>query len=86
MYGYFAWSDITDDVTYLVIEVKQLRPQGAEYIYPYGIEDYKAGIIVAVGQELYRYNLGPESSLYTSETYNLAGKYGTDAWTKIDGK
>ncbi|MBK2357060.1 glycosyl hydrolase family 18 protein [Francisella hispaniensis] len=84
--GYLAWSDITDDVAHLVTEAKQPRPQGAEYIYPYGIEDYKAGTIVAVGQELYRCNLGPESSLCTSEAYNPAGKYGTDAWTKIDGK
>ena len=84
--GYLAWSDITDDVAHLTNEAKQLKPKGAEYIYPYGIEDYKSGIIVAVGQELYRCNLGPESSLCASEAYKPTGKYGTDAWTKIDGK
>lgn len=66
-------------------EAKQLKPKGAEYIYPYSIEDYKLGTIVAAGQELYRCNIGPESSLCASEAYKPTGKYGTDAWTKIDG-
>ncbi len=83
---YLAWSDITDDVAHLTNEAKQFKPKGAEYIYPYGIEDYKSGTIVTVGQELYRCNIGPESSLCASEAYKPTGKYGADAWTKIDGK
>ncbi|MBF8995924.1 glycosyl hydrolase family 18 protein [Francisella tularensis] len=84
--GYLAWSDITGDVAHLATEAKQVKPKGAEYIYPFGIEDYSAGTVVAIGQELYRCKVGPESSLCNSEAYKPTGKYGTDAWTKIDSK
>ncbi|MDE4957548.1 hypothetical protein NAI59_12170, partial [Francisella tularensis subsp. holarctica] len=40
--GYLAWSDITDDVAHLATDAKQVKPKGAEYIYPFGIEDYSA--------------------------------------------
>ncbi|AIT09475.1 chitinase [Candidatus Francisella endociliophora] len=82
--GYMAWTDITDDVTHLSRDQKQVKPKGAEYIYPNGIEDYTGGTIVAVGKELYRCKVGPESSLCNKEAYDPTGKYGADAWTKLD--
>jgi hypothetical protein len=81
--GYLAWSDITNDVTHLANNADQTKPQGAEYIYPNGIESYNGGTIVSVGQQLYRCKVGPESSLCSIEAYSPNGQYGDDAWTKV---
>ena len=84
--GYKAWSDITTDVTHLKDDKKNIdaqKPHGAEYIYPNGIESYAAGTTVAIGQNVYRCNVGPESSLCVKEAYNPSGKFGSDAWTKV---
>ena len=82
--GYKAWIDITDDVAHLVRNDNQAKPQGAEYIYPNGIEGYDGGTVVAMGQQLYRCKVGPESSLCSKEAYEPTGKYGSDAWAKIE--
>lgn len=84
--GYQAWTDITDDVTNLSMDNKQSKPEGVEYIYPSGIQDYSGGTVVAVGSELYRCKIGPESDLCRKGAYEPAGKYGSDAWIKVDNK
>lgn len=84
--GYKAWSDITTDVTHLKDNKRDTniqKPDGAEYIYPNGIESYAAGTTVAVGQDVYRCKVGPESSLCTKEAYEPSGKFGSDAWNKV---
>ncbi|MEY8766047.1 MULTISPECIES: glycosyl hydrolase family 18 protein [Francisella] len=84
--GFLAWSNITNDITHVAADRQEIKPSGAEYIYPYSIEDYKGGTVVAVGNDLYRCNIGPESSLCTMSAYKPTGKYGTDAWTKISDR
>ena len=84
--GYKAWSDITTDVTHLKDSKKDIsvqNPDGAEYVYPNGIESYAAGTTVAVGQDVYRCKVGPESSLCTKEAYNPSRRFGSDAWNKV---
>ncbi|MGQ4001958.1 glycosyl hydrolase family 18 protein [Francisellaceae bacterium CB300] len=85
--GYKAWADITADVTHLkdndISSNKGDKPSGAEYIYPNGIEGYAAGTTVAIGQNVYRCKVGPESSLCVKEAYDPAGKFGSDAWAKV---
>ena len=84
--GYKAWSDITTDVTHLKdgkTSANSQKPAGAEFVYPNGIESYAAGTTVAVGQVVYRCNVGPESSLCVKEAYDPSGKFGSDAWTKV---
>ncbi|QUE31221.1 glycosyl hydrolase family 18 protein [Francisella philomiragia] len=84
--GFVAWSNITNDISHFVNKEQDVKPSGADYIYPYGIEDYKGGTVVAVNKDLYRCNIGPESSLCTMSAYRPTGKYGTDAWTKMNNK
>ncbi|WP_231138732.1 hypothetical protein [Francisella orientalis] len=84
--GFLAWSNITNDISHFANEEQDIKFSGADYIYPYSIEDYKGGTIVAVDKDLYRCNIGPESSLCTISAYKPTGKYGTDAWTKISNK
>lgn len=84
--GYQAWSDITSDVSHLEDanrDSNQNKPDGAEYIYPNGHESYAGGTTVAVGNEVYRCNIGPESSLCRLEAYAPDGRYSDDAWTKV---
>jgi hypothetical protein len=84
--GYKAWSDITTDITYLKkkkVNDNVSKPIGAKYIYPNGIESYVAATTVAIGQDVYRCNVGPESSLCVKEAYDPSGKFGSDAWTKL---
>lgn len=81
--GYKAWNDVTGDIAHLREKSKQVKPKGAEYIYPNGIESYSGGTVVAVGSELYRCKVGPESSLCLMEVYSPTGKYGSDAWLKL---
>lgn len=84
--GFLAWSNITNDISHFANEEQDIKFSGADYIYPYSIEDYKGGTVVAVDKDLYRCNIGPESSLCTMSAYKPTGKYGTDAWTKISNK
>jgi hypothetical protein len=84
--GYKAWSDITADVTHLKsndVNDSKNKPSGAEYIFPDGIESYAAGTTVAIGSNVYRCKIGPESSLCVKKAYDPAGTYGSDAWTKV---
>ena len=84
--GYKAWSDITADVAHLKdgkTKDNSDKPDGAEYIYPNGIDAYAAGTTVAVGENIYRCKVGPESSLCLKEAYDPSGKFGVDAWTKV---
>nr|WP_234393282.1 hypothetical protein [Francisella noatunensis] len=39
--GFVAWSNITNDISHFVNKEQDVKPRGADYIYPYGIEDYK---------------------------------------------
>lgn len=82
--GYKAWVDVTGDITHLVGNNSQAKPEGAEYIYPNGIESYIGGTVVAIGHDLYRCKIGPESSLCSKEAYEPIGRYGSDAWVKVE--
>ncbi|QLE79324.1 chitinase [Francisella sp. Scap27] len=84
--GYQAWSDITSDISHLEetnTGQNQYKPQGAEYIYPNGHENYVGGTTVAIGNVVYRCKIGPESSLCPLEAYSPDGKYSSDAWSKV---
>jgi hypothetical protein len=84
--SYVAWSDVTTDITHLYskdIKANSKKPSGVEYVYPNGIESYSAGTTVAIGQDVYRCKVGPESSLCIKEAYEPSGKFGSDAWTKV---
>ncbi|AEI34945.1 glycosyl hydrolase family 18 protein [Francisella salina] len=81
--GFLAWNDVSN--TFFDINNNQdITPEGVDYIYPNNIKDYKGGTIVAVGKELYRCNLGIESNLCSLKAYKPTGKYGIDAWTKVN--
>ncbi|AJI57197.1 hypothetical protein LA02_1256 [Francisella philomiragia] len=81
--GFLAWNDITNTF-FEMSDYQNKTPIRADYIYPNNIKDYKGGTIVAVGGELYRCNLGIESNFCSSITYDPTGKYGIDAWTKLN--
>ncbi|WP_084593799.1 glycoside hydrolase family 18 protein [Allofrancisella guangzhouensis] len=84
--GYLAWSDITKatNIGTLIVSGNIKKPKAAEYVYPNGITSYAGGTTVAIGNDLYRCRVGPESKLCSIEAYDPSGEYGKDAWAKIN--